>query len=272
MEMETQKTAVHATQTPPRVKPCEREGSTHPLDETIWTQVESLAKDLPLRDVLEAFPLYARRINLARFLARYELFRMVQDIPGCIFECGVYRGAGLLTWAKLVETFCTGDRAKKIVGFDNFQGFTSLHEKDGAPMEKRSKVVGGWNPAPFYPELLEHIALFNQDSYVPRAPRITLVEGDIKQTAPEFMKQNSGMRISLLNIDMDIYEPTLAALQNFYPYVATGGIVVLDEYGIEAWGGEAKAFEEYFESLGQKPPTLKKLPFYSLPGGYFVKA
>jgi len=255
------------------INPHEREGSTHPLDEEVWKRTESLVeeKQYELRDVMEAFPLYARRINLARFLARYELFKQVQDVPGCIFECGVYRGTGLLTWAKLAEIFCPGDRAKKIIGFDNFLGFTSLHEKDGPPMEKRSKVVGGWNPAAFYTELQEHIAIFDADSYVPRAPRIQLVEGDIKETAPKFMKDNSGMRICLLNIDMDIYEPTLAALQNFYPYVSSGGVVILDEYGIEAWGGEAKAFEEYFASLGTKTPVLKKLPFYSLPGAYFVK-
>ena len=254
-----------------QVNPREREGSTAALDETVWSRTEALAKDLPVRDLMEAFPIYARRINLARFLARYELFRQIQDIPGCIFECGVYRGSGLLTWAKLAETFCPGDRAKKVIGFDNFAGFTSLHEKDGAPMEKRSKVVGGWNPAAFYEELKEHISIFSQDSYVPRASRIELVEGDIKQTAPKFLRENSGMRICLLNIDMDFYEPTLAALQIFYPYVSRGGIVVLDEYGIDAWGGEAKAFEEYFESIGEKAPVLKKLPFYSLPGGYFVK-
>ena len=73
------------------------------------------------------------------------------------------------------------------------------------------------------------------DSYVPRAPRIELVEGSIEKTAPDFISKNSGIRISILNIDMDIYEPTLAALENFYDLVVPGGIIILDEYGIEAW-------------------------------------
>ena len=257
------------------VNPAEREGSTHPLDERIWKRVEeqcskNLKKDdFLIRDLLESFPIYARRINLARFLARYELFRVVKDLPGCVLECGVYRGAGLLTWAKLAEIFCTGDRTKKIIGFDNFKGFESLHPKDGPEMSKRSKVVGGWNPSEFYDELLEHIETFEMDSYVPRAPRIELVEGSIEKTAPDFISKNSGIRISILNIDMDIYEPTLAALENFYDLVVPGGIIILDEYGIEAWGGEAKAFDDFF--AGKNKPELKKLPFYSLPGAYFVK-
>ena len=102
------------------VNPAEREGSTHPLDERVWKRVEeqcskNLKKgDFLIRDLFESFPIYARRINLARFLARYELFRVVKDLPGCVLECGVYRGAGLLTWAKLAEIFCTGDRTKKL--------------------------------------------------------------------------------------------------------------------------------------------------------------
>lgn len=88
------------------VNPAEREGSTLSLDEKVWNRVEeqclkNLKKDdFLIRDLLESFPIYARRINLARFLARYELFRAVKDLPGCVLECGVYRGAGLLTWAK----------------------------------------------------------------------------------------------------------------------------------------------------------------------------
>lgn len=237
----------------------------------MWERIEReiAAKNYQYRDILESFPLYARRINLARFLARYELFKLVEHLPGAIFECGVYRGAGLLTWAKLAEIFTPGDRFKKVIGFDNFKGFTSLHEKDGKEMEKRSKVVVGWNPEVFYDELLEHIETFRLDSYVPRSNRIELVEGDIAKTAPMYLEENPGTRICLLNIDMDIYEPTLAALEFFYPLVVKGGVVILDEFGVDAWGGEAKAFEEYFEN--KKMPELRKLPFYSLPGAYFIK-
>lgn len=253
------------------IKSVEREGSTATLDETVSARMEECiaSNGYPMRDILEAFPLYARRIHLARFLARYELFRMVKDLPGCIFECGVYRGSGLMTWAKLCEIFCPGDRMKKVFGFDSFEGITELDPNDGAPMPKRSKVVGGWNSSEFEAELREHIDIFTQDSYVPRAPRIELVKGDLCRTAPSFAAENSGLRVSILNIDMDIYKPTLAALEHFYPLVVPGGIVILDEYGVDAWGGEAKAFEHYF--AGRKAPTLHKLPFYSLPGAYFIK-
>ena len=50
------------------------------------------------KHILELFPAYIRRIHLGRFLAHYELFKLITDIPGCIVEAGVYRGSSLLTF------------------------------------------------------------------------------------------------------------------------------------------------------------------------------
>ena len=61
-----------------------------------------------------------------------------------------------------------------------------------------------------------------------------LVKGDVINTIPEYCKNNPGFRISLLNLDLDTYKGTKAALDGFWPHVSRGGIVVLDEYGKEA--------------------------------------
>jgi hypothetical protein len=67
---------------------------------------------------------------------------------------------------------------------------------------------------------------------------------------------------------VDLYEPTKAALEAFYPHVVKGGLVVFDEYGLTEWGGESNAVEEYF---GDDMPHIQKFPWASLPGGWFVK-
>lgn len=248
----------------------ERTGSAYPHDQQINDRVAQAVVEsgLPMSDVLESFPLYARRIHLTRFIAHYELYRMVANLPGCIVECGVYRGSSLLTWAKLLEIFHPGDRVRKVIGFDNFAGFTSLHEKDGPERPNRSKVVGGWNAAPYYRELLEHIDIFHADSFVPRAKRIELVEGDLGISAEAYVRENPGLRISLLHLDVDLYEPTMGALKALYPLVVPGGLVVFDEYAMTEWAGESKAVEEYFKG---KPPQIQKFPFCSTPGGFFRK-
>jgi len=98
---------------------------------------------------------------------------------------------------------------------------------------------------------------------------VVLVEGDLSETAHDFVKKNPGLRISLLHLDVDLYEPTLAALDAFYPCVVNGGLVVFDEYGLTEWAGESRAVEEYF---GSDLPHIEKFSFSSLPGGFFVKS
>jgi hypothetical protein len=112
------------------------------------------------------------------------------------------------------------------------------------------------------------INIFDHDRMVGQKPRIRLVEGDITETVPRFAAENPGLRIRLLNLDCDMYEPTLAGLRHLYELVVPGGVVLLDEFGFEAFPGESKAVEDFF---GTKMPVIRKFPMHSNPGGYFIK-
>ena len=74
-------------------------------------------------------------------------------------------------------------------------------------------------------ELLDNMKLtntrqgFNTDIY-------QLVEGDVKESIPEYVKQNPGFRISYLYLDLDIDEPTYISLSLMYERVVRGGIIV----------------------------------------------
>lgn len=213
------------------------------------------------------FPVYVRRFDLSRFLAHVELCKMALNVPGSFVECGVYKGVGLLTWAKLLDMFCPGDTSRKVFGFDNFKGFPSLSEQDGAANPKSGKVSGGWNPKNSKAELDYFLELFQRDKFLPRSQMIELIEGDIRETAARFVKRYPGLGVALLHLDVDLYEPTLAALKAFYPKVVNGGVVVVDEYALKDWGA-TKAVEEFFDG---KPPVFRKFPFFTNPGGYFIK-
>ena len=55
--------------------------------------------------------------------------------------------------------------------------------------------------------------------------------GDINNTVPNFVNKFKEIRIALLHIDVDLYEPTKTCLEKFYPHVVKGGIISLDDYG-----------------------------------------
>src|SRR5581483_11997157 len=99
-----------------------------------WDELEAIvaAQGLTVRDIVRYFPAYFRRRELPRFLNHYDLFKKVLDLPGSIVEVGVYRGASFFTWAKLLETFCPGDRSRLVYGFDHFEGLAQFADADGA--------------------------------------------------------------------------------------------------------------------------------------------
>lgn len=246
-------------------------GSGMSFDQEMWSEIVNLvsASRIDTRDIIENFALFLRRVNLSKFLTHVEIFKHVIDLPGCIVECGVFKGMSLLTFIKLVEILCPGDTLKRVIGFDTFQGFTNLSEKDGQPNIQHGKVVGGWNAGDFLPVLEKIIDITQRDSMIPRFKRVELIKGDVCQTIPAYVEKNPGLRIALLHLDMDVYEPTLSALKYLYPLVVAGGVVLLDEYGMDGFPGESAAFDEYFEG---RRPVLKKFPYISTPGGYFIKS
>ena len=79
---------------------------------------------------MENFPKYVRRQNLTRFLALYEIFKRVVNVKGSIVECGVFQGFGIMTWAKLSAIIEPVNLTRRIYGFDTFEGFSSLSEKE----------------------------------------------------------------------------------------------------------------------------------------------
>jgi len=215
-------------------------------------------------DILANFPLYTRRITITRFLAHYELYKQIADVPGSIVELGVFRGSSLFSFAHFLEIFNHGDRSRTAIGFDSFEGLSNLTAIDGLEDKGHAKQTGGWRAADYEHELMEMIDLFVAESFVPQAPRIKLLKGNILETVPAYVQQNPGLRIALLHIDCDLYEPTLVGLKHLAPLMVPGGLVVFDEYAITAWAGESAAVEEYFG----KGKRIEKFPWTSSPGGF----
>jgi hypothetical protein len=236
-------------------------------DERYWSEIESIIEGgrLTVRDVLAHWPAYVAQDDLPRFLSQYELFRAVVDLPGVIVELGVFEGASLFTWAALLDVFCPFDVSRVAYGFDNFTGLPALAAEDGPAEPDHGKVSGAFRASA---ERLQRLAQLRNVRVGRR--RVELVVGDVASTLPAFLAAHPGLRISLLHLDLDLYEPTRLGLELLYPRVVKGGVVCLDEYGLEPWAGETRAVDEYFAAHGPAP-TIRKHPFTQAPHGYFIK-
>ncbi|MDT4947395.1 MAG: hypothetical protein QOH14_4128 [Pseudonocardiales bacterium] len=239
-------------------------------DEVYWQTVENIftERGYTLKDALRHFPSYAMRRDIPRFLSHYELFKQIIDLPGCVVELGIWRGASFFTWHALMETFCPFDRSRKIFGFDSFEGLQQFAEEDGNTDRQVQKNVGGYTATAA--EVRRMVEAHNADNMIAGTQRAVLIEGDIFKTIPEFLKEHPGLKISLLHFDLDLYGPTKFALEQLYPLVVEGGVVCLDEYGLIPWQGETRAVDEFFVHRPNKP-VIRKHPFAQTPHGYFIK-
>ncbi len=241
------------------------------IDSKIESRIDKHCRKFKINslDAVMLFPVLARRQMLKRFLAHTELFKQTLDIPGDIAELGVFRGLGLMTWANLLEAYCIGDRTKIVYGFDNWKGFQSLSPEDGQEVDSVQKTAGGFSPEEYYDELKEAIDIFDSDRFIPRKPRVKLIVGNIEETVVAFVKENSGVRFSLIHFDCDLYKPTKIALENFWSILSRGGLMLFDEYAISDWAGETKAVDEFF---ADKPEVkIRTFSWTNTPAGYVVK-
>tara|TARA_B110000037_G_C17105160_1_gene499588 strand:- start:544 stop:1197 length:654 start_codon:yes stop_codon:yes gene_type:complete len=198
--------------------------------------------------------------RLKKIFARYELFKKTISIPGDIVECGVFKGTGHIYWLKLLRIF-DEHSIKKVIGFDSFENFTdSILEYEKKEQKKFVKEADYNNIS--IKEINKKISKLGM------IQRSELIKGDIIKTAKKYTENNKGFKISLLNLDLDTYEGTKSALNEFYKKVSRGGIIVLDEYGKRGWG-ETDAVDEFLDD--HKELEIKSIEYSNQPTAYIVK-
>ena len=147
------------------------------------------------------------------------------------------------------------ENSRKIIGFDMFGPFPEAHNAgDEVFRNKWLDETGG--------DYLE-IEELEKALSLKNIGNVELIKGDILTTLDRYVQMNPFMRISLLHIDTDIYEPSKKALEVLYDRVVTGGIIIADDYGV---AGETDAFDEFFDGKAklQKLPISHKKPSYMI--------
>ena len=192
--------------------------------------------------------------RIGKIITHYELLKLSSNIPGCIIECGVFKGISLIRLATFLKLLKSN---KKIIAFDAFGKHPTT--KISSDYTRRKKLLSHGKEAISEKQLRKILKQKDLEK------NIELIEGDITQTVPRYLKSHPKLKISLLNLDVDFYEPSITILKNFYPKLSKHGILMLDDYGI--WDGETMAVNEYFRN---KKIKIRKFPFSQTPS-YIIK-
>lgn len=191
------------------------------------------------------FYLSCETSRIGKMLNQLEIFKKIVELPGDVLEFGVYKGTSivrLLTFRNLLES----EFSRKIFGFDVYGKFPNqLELETDKEFVSKFENAGGYGISK--DELELHLINKGFSNF-------ELIKGDIFETIPEFIANNPSLKISLLHIDVDVYEPTKIILESFWNKIVRGGILMLDDYGTV--DGETKAVDEFFENKNimiQKP-------------------
>ena len=207
-------------------------------------------KNLP-----DGFKQYFSDIKDSTMLSRERLFAFYnsinyvieKNIQGDVVEVGCWAGGSICMARANLNKKLSDPSSRVVYGFDTFEGH---HRPNSEEVD-----VWGNNQAEQYDNIKE-IGEKWADADIDKVKRlfvnvlgsmegVELVKGKVEKTS----RNHKIDKISVLRIDVDWYEPTLASLNQFYPLLSTNGVVIIDDYGHHS--GSKKATDEFFANKPQ---------------------
>ncbi len=255
--------ALDVAQRMPSAEPTHERVALHRLTplKLAFTRPGTLWDLLPRRGDLRSLRRYRRELGLWRVLHRggYTLTscqrgrmlnRLAADIeargvPGALVDCGAWNGGSTLLLSN-------GAPSREAWAFDSFAGLPEPGELDGS-------YSTGWGGALQGSErrVREAFARFGDPG------RLHVVPGWFEESFPRALPAIE--RVALLHADGDWYESVLLTLETFYPRVAPGGYVVIDDYG--HWEGARRATDGYRHRHGIHAPLRRIDAIFGQEGG-----
>lgn len=216
----------------------------------------------PLGQKIESFAKFASRQSLGRFLVRYELYRHIMEVAGSVVECGVFDGAGVMAWAKLSAILEPNNYSRRVIGFDTFTGFPQPNqERDVRPSANPGAVREGELCGSSLENIMRAVALHDMGRHIAHIPKVELVQGLAEETIPKYVADNPHLVVSLLYLDFDLFDATLAALKTFLPRMPKGAVVAFDELNFDLYPGETAAV---MKAVGIRNLRIRRFPFDTL--------
>ncbi len=186
--------------------------------------------------------------RFSKFITHLEFFKQTSTVRGEILEFGIFKGNSFFRWIKFRDLL-EQTSSRKVIGFDIFGDFPAAQFE--GDKQRRDDFVEETNGGKSI-SLEEMQELLDKQSL---SKNVELIKGDILVTLKNYLEKNPHLKISLLHIDVDLYEPVKEILEQLYDRVSTGGIIILDDYG--TFAGTNKAVDDFFNNKAQ----VKKLPF-----------
>jgi hypothetical protein len=167
-----------------------------------------------------------------RLYVLWQAVRNVHPLRLSVAEVGSYRGGSAFFLAKALQLLA-GEEAPVHI-FDTFEGHPN---KISPEFDSYYNRTPGKFADTDYDSVKAYLGEFNL---------LEIHKGEFSET----IKTLPEMRFSLVHSDVDIYQSTSDCLDYFGPRVASGGMIIVDDYGVPTCPGVNRAVTEYLRSTG----------------------
>jgi len=213
---------------------------------------------LPEEELMVNLHLYMRSSVLAKVCYVKELYERIVDLPGIVMEFGTWWGANMVLFENLRAIHEPYNYSRRIVGFDTFEGYKGITEKDGNDdlvFEGNYGVSG--DAAGHLRELLD---THERENVMGHIRKSEVICGDVVETLPRYLAAHPETIVSLAYLDMQIYKPTEVCLKAIEPYLVKGSVLAMDELNCPEFPGETEAFREVFGTKESRLIRSRYLP------------
>lgn len=221
-------------------------GSSSAAEMALREKFFKLFKECPIPDaeLLSSLGLFTKRQALSKTLFINELYKKIINVHGNIMEFGVRWGQNMALFESFRGLYEPFNNNRRIIGFDTFEGYPSVHEKDG-----KSDIVsvGAYSTTDKYEDYLKQVLDYHeQESPIAHIKKYQLIKGDAAVEIDKYLKNNPETIIALAYFDFDIYEPTKKCLEAIKKHITKGTVIGFDELNCHDFPGETLALKEVF--------------------------
>ncbi len=197
-----------------------------------------------------------QKTNTLKKERNYILYQLINQVlsarlDGYIAECGCWRGLSAYEIALSIKKYAA---QKKFLLFDSFEGLSDFKEED----IKNSGLDARWR------QHAKELIVCSLQQVQHNLQEFDFIEYH-KGWIPATFKGHENQKFAFVHIDVDLYEPTKACLEFFYPRMVPDGIILLDDYGYLAFPGAKKAMDGFMHG---KKDLLMAMP---CAGAFLVK-
>jgi hypothetical protein len=214
---------------------------------------------IPDNEILANLGLFMKRQDMSGILFKNEVYKKILDVHGIVVEFGVRWGQNLALFESFRGIYEPFNHSRRIVGFDTFEGFPSVHKKDG-----NAGIIskGAYPVTAGYKNYLEEVLNYHeQESPISNIRKYDLIKGDAVVEIKKYLAGNPETIIALAYFDFDIYKPTKECLKAIIKHLTKGSIIVFDQLNVHHFPGETLALKEV---LGLDKFCIRRCPYSSV--------